>query len=343
MRDFQMEWHDNPHIWPEWGSSPRGPLIRCDGAHQGELMDSVIGPDVVTGKPMVYHIVRCELCIAIHAWPLPSTDDLAYFYRETFYQHDKPDYLERTERDSPWWEQCVWYPLLTQSMAALQCPLRDVRPLRYLDIGAGPAISLDVGAALGLQTYGIEPNKTVCDLAASRGHQMFHGPLETFHSEQRFHLITAYEVLEHQPEPEDFLLRCWELLAPGGILAIQVPNDFNPCQLEACQRFGLSRYWIAVPQHLLYWSPKTLQLQLRRAGFRLVDMRGTYPLERFMLDDSLMYIGNDTIGRQIHQRRMTFELEAIRAGRWNVVTDAYRENMQRRIGREILAIAQKEG
>lgn len=59
--DFQLAWHDNPHTYPEWGSSPRGPLIRCDAAHQGELMDSVIGPDVVTGKPMVYHVVRCEL------------------------------------------------------------------------------------------------------------------------------------------------------------------------------------------------------------------------------------------------------------------------------------------
>lgn len=61
MRDFQMAWHDNPYTYPEWGSTPRGPLIRCDGAHQGELMDSVIGPDVVTGKSMVYHVLRCEL------------------------------------------------------------------------------------------------------------------------------------------------------------------------------------------------------------------------------------------------------------------------------------------
>ena len=71
MLEFQMEHHFSTD-YGEWGSAPRGPLIRCDRAHQGELMDSVIGPDVTTGKPMVYHILRCELCIAIHAWPLPK-------------------------------------------------------------------------------------------------------------------------------------------------------------------------------------------------------------------------------------------------------------------------------
>ena len=40
---FQLSHHYDTAPYPDWGSSPRGPLIVCDMAHRGELMEAVVG------------------------------------------------------------------------------------------------------------------------------------------------------------------------------------------------------------------------------------------------------------------------------------------------------------
>ena len=335
--------------WPEWGGEqdtyyPWHVWTSPVGAHHaGYLLDTVIGPSLAEpGTQQVYEILRCESCIAIHATPLPSQNVLASYYKTAFYQQDKPDYLGRTERDRQWWEQCIWGPILQQCQRYLPDVPGERRDV--FDIGTGPAISLDVAARLGMGTYGLEPNAHIAALVESRGHTMYCETMETFTSgnggSKRWDIITAYEVLEHQAEPEDFLLRCYDMLKSGGILALCVPNDYSPIQCAARHTLGMAPWWVAPPQHLYYWTPKTLQLQVRRCGLAILDIRGTFPLDQALLDGD-NYLGNDALGRIVHGRRMLHELQMVRRGWWPQVEAEYRANMRQRIGREIVVIAQK--
>ena len=347
--DFQLAWHVGDD-WPEWGSRLRKPLVRFDGAHQGEWLDSIIGPDVVSGKPMVFHVVRCEICIGIHVWPLPNPATLAAYYQQIFYEQTKPEYLARYEADRPWWEQCVHDRILDTCRDHLRLDCPEEERVRLLDIGAGPGIAADCARRRGWDVLALEPSGTCTARLRARGHCVWAGPLETFppvrpqnesrRDPDRFHIVYAYEVLEHQPCPEDFVLRCHALLEPDGLLALCVPNDWNPLQLAACQQLGLPYYFLAPPQHLFYWTPKTLQLLLRRCGFVLVEARGTYPMERFLLSGA-NYVGNETLGRACHRRRMIAELDAVGAGRWPALEYDYRQNLAQRLGREIVCIARK--
>ncbi len=212
-----------------------------------------------------------------------------------------------------------------------------------LEIGAGPGIALDVAASYEWCTYAIEPSP-LCATRLETLHHVFHGTLEDFGASTHaryFTMLYLYEVLEHQPCPEAFLLQCYELLAPGGVMVICVPNDYSPVQFTACEKLHLLHYWLAPPQHLHYFSPKMLQLLVRRCGFSIVDMRGTYPLERFLLGGR-NYIGNDTIGREIHQIRMQDELFVLQSGLWPARERQYRRNMtEQRLGREIVCLVQK--
>ena len=339
--DFQMSWHSSDD-YPEWGSAPRYPLVCFDMAHQGEWMDSVIGPDVVTGTPMIYHIVRCELCIATHVWPLPSQDSLSRYYAERFYQEDKPDYVARYEADRKWWECCGHEPILEACTHHLRVGSPGKDQIRFLDIGAGPGIALDCAKRRGWGTWAVEPNQELSSRCAARGHVMMKGILEealptsacvdTLPWPAPWHVLYLYEVLEHQICPEEFLLRCYDLLAPGGVLAVVVPNDWNILQLEACKKLHLPHWFISPPQHLWMFTPKCLQLLLRRCGFDIVDARATFPLEKFLLEGR-WYVGNDVIGRACHQERMTYELEAVATGKWPQLEQTYRINMTKRIGR----------
>lgn len=347
--DFQLAHHDGSD-WPEWSSAPRKPLVEFCGAHKGEWMDSVIGPDAVTGAPMIYHVVRCELCIATHVFPLPDAEALAHYYAHTFYQHDKPAYVERYERDREWWTECVYKPIFAICNSVRHLPSDTTWP-RFLDIGAGPGIALDIAQRCGYDTMGIEPNAWLCEALINRGHYMRQGVIDQFTDAQLrvvgedrhvFDVIMAYEVLEHQPYPEEFLLRCYDLLEDGGLLIVAVPNDYNPLQLAACQQLHLSHYWLAPPQHLFYFTPKTLQLLLRRCGFTILTARATYPMERFLLDGR-NYVGNDELGRQCHAERMADELTAVHHGQWIQREQEYAANMTQRVGRELLFIARKNG
>ena len=350
---FERDWNQSGG-WPEWGADPpprpayekhyvTGPH---GDHHAGEVLDVVHGADVERpGETREYQILRCHPCCLIHAWPLPAPAALAAYYAREFYQRDKPDYVARYEQDRAWGEGCVHGPIL-------QACLRYAPQTKtMLDIGAGPGIALDVGKAFGLETFGIEPNPDLCMvLERDRGHKMMADSLETV-AERRLHhhgpplapwdLLYLYEVLEHQPNPEDFLLRCWDLLAAGGLLVVAVPNDYNSLQLAACARLGVQPYWLAPPQHLTMFTPKTLQLLLRRCGYAIVDTRATFPMEKFLFEDGRCYIGNNLIGRACHAERMAYELEAVRTGRWQQLEQEYRSNVALRIGRELVFIGIK--
>lgn len=336
--DYQLAWHVDRGSYPEWGSAPRGPLVELAMAHKGELMGSVIGMDPATGKDCVYHALRCELCIATHVFPLPSEPALTHWYATQFYEREKPGMIERYQRDALWWARCMHGPVLDTCFAALGCS-PGTRP-QILDVGAGPGLLLDEAKRRGWVTAAIEPSPLCCEMLALNGHAIHQGGVVDLPRGATYDVVTMWECLEHLPHPEEALLKVYDLLRPGGVVAVVVPNDWNPIQLEACAKLGLPHYWVAPPQHLFMWTPKTLQLQVRRAGFQIVDMRGTYPIDKFLLEGR-NYIGNDALGRACHSERMAYEMKMVGDGKWDELEASYRANLQKRIGREIVCIARK--
>lgn len=78
-----------------------------------------------------------------------------------------------------------------------------------------------------------------------------------------FDLITAWEVLEHLPDPRAVLAELRRLVAPDGQLRLSVPNAAG----DAARRFGPA--WIGwdVPRHLTHFTHATLADLLARAGW----------------------------------------------------------------------------
>lgn len=345
---FVMATHDSTD-WPEWGSAPHRPLVRFDMAHAGEWIESVIGEDVVENHKSLYHanrvynVVRCELCIMIHVWPLPSETDLATYYAQRFYQTVAIDEVAKHQRDRMWEERCVYGPLL--DACERHIPQLQSHP-RLFDIGAGCGIALETAAKRGWGSYGLEPDSALHAYLRQRGFVVEPGVL----AEQRVFakacspdVVLLHETLEHQSNPEAFLLDCYDCMKPGALLVISVPNDFNPLQLAACAKYALPYYWLVPPTHINYFTPKTLQLLVRRCGFKIVDLRGTYPLEQRMLEeDGQCYVKNFPLWRQYTDAKIAEELAAVRAGEWMRLEALYRENAQSRIGRSIVLIAEKQ-
>jgi SAM-dependent methyltransferase len=86
-----------------------------------------------------------------------------------------------------------------------------------------------------------------------------------------YQAVVCCDVLEHLADPGAAVARFGELLAPGGVLYVTVP-DAGSRLARAMGR----RWWGIVPMHLQYFSRSSMHLLLSRHGF---DVRfvGTHP------------------------------------------------------------------
>src|SRR6266540_4658903 len=102
---------------------------------------------------------------------------------------------------------------------------RDGQPVRYLDVGCSTGFVVEAAHARGWHATGIDLNPSAIEFGRSRGLDLRTVALE--HAEfaaGSFDAISLFDVLEHLLAPAATLRMCINLLAPGGILFLYVPN-----------------------------------------------------------------------------------------------------------------------
>ncbi len=123
-----------------------------------------------------------------------------------------------------------------------------------LDIGAGTGDFLKQATNKGWTIEGVEPNASARKLASQKGVSLAES-IEDFNGQQ-FDAVTLWHVLEHLPNLEESIKKIEDLIKPGGILIIAVPN-FKSYDAKHYQSF-----WAAfdVPRHLWHFSKKSMTL-----------------------------------------------------------------------------------
>jgi SAM-dependent methyltransferase len=139
-----------------------------------------------------------------------------------------------------------------------------------LDLGCGVGNFLAAARGAGFDVTGIELNHNAVRFAREHyGLRDLSAVLpEEFlatHPNEKFEVVTFFEVLEHQEDPRGFLNIAKECLADRGFLALSVPNR-NRWQkgFEALD---------FPPNHLTRWSPRALRNFLEQNGFEVLTMR----------------------------------------------------------------------
>ena len=74
--------------------------------------------------------------------------------------------------------------------------------------------------------------------------------------------FAAYHVLEHVYQPREFVRAARRLIAPGGVMHLQVPNF----SAWLSRMTGSLSAMIVFPQHVYFYSPASLAALLRREG-----------------------------------------------------------------------------
>jgi SAM-dependent methyltransferase len=147
---------------------------------------------------------------------------------------------------------------------------------RLLDVGAHAGRFIAVARRAGWQAEGLELNpKTAAFAAAATGAPVHQGNVHTFDADGAYDAVTLTDVLEHIPEPRVVLRRVARYLAPGGWIAVKVPN--GPAQrikerARAALRPGYRPTLADNLVHVNHFSPASLRRALEEEGFRTITV-----------------------------------------------------------------------
>ena len=273
--------------------------------------------------------------------PTPCLDEILRYYAEEFYSSDYPKLndsgIEVQLRDKE------FYDGQRSDLCANVAEIagRPLAGMEVLDIGCGWGQALLYFQSQGMAGYGFDPVPEAVAYAQKLGLCAVQAGMETmdvFHR-RRFDVVTLLNVLEHVADPVSVLGEIKErILKPSGILAIDVPNEFNAFQLCAQKVHELDPWWIAPPAHLNYFSAPTLKSLLAGAGYHVERMEASFPMEMFLLFGH-NYVRDGALGRQCHEQRMAFERNLRRQGCEKVLREFYRSLAELSLGRQIVAYA----
>jgi 2-polyprenyl-3-methyl-5-hydroxy-6-metoxy-1,4-benzoquinol methylase len=138
---------------------------------------------------------------------------------------------------------------------------------KIIDVGCGRGHFLKVAKERGWEVYGTEYSDQLVNHGNTLGVKMLKGDIEELNfGDIEFDVVTSFEVLEHTHRVRGQVMAYSRILRPGGALYLTTP-DFNSIIRF---RVGADYSIINYPEHLTYFTQKTLHKLLRKSGFSKV-------------------------------------------------------------------------
>ena len=135
-----------------------------------------------------------------------------------------------------------------------------------MDIGSGLGYFLKLAQTDGWDVTGVEPQESAAEYCRDYlGVNVRLGLLQDQNfAQESFDVVTLWDVLEHVHNPIDFLYACIELVAPGGLMVLAIPNASGwPARLFR----GQWRYVMFT--HLNYFTTDFINELLVERGLRV--------------------------------------------------------------------------
>lgn len=203
-----------------------------------------------------HQMVRCESCSLIQVYPKLDLDENLSRY-ESF---TDPDYEIESQ-----------YRIQNCNRILAHVSKFVSPPGHLLDVGCATGILLTQANLLGWTPEGIEPSRWAAKIGMSKGLNINVGTLSTVSIKKRFDVITCIDVIEHVDSPTELLIQMRKLLKPNGVLCIVTPNISAPIA-----RFLGEGWWHVRPDHIFYFTPKTLINVATKVGLSPI-LQTTYP------------------------------------------------------------------
>ena len=200
-------------------------------------------------------IYVCERCNIMFQYPMPSEEEIRLMYSSEYFSSWGEDReLEKTKKRD--FEE---YVKLVENYV-------EVGEKTLLDLGAAQGFLLEVAEQRGWMVTGVEMSKEVKPYNEEIRKKIIYGDfLNIDFSKNKFTAVTSISVFEHIREPIRFTEKVRNILKPGGIWLILVPN------VGSFQRKVLGKKWPHFNnEHLFYYNRDFFRYMAEKYDFELV-------------------------------------------------------------------------
>ena len=273
--------------------------------------------------------------------PTPSLQEINKFYAEEFYSGEYKKFNDSTlevQLEDQEYNEGIWSDMQVRISDILS---KKPEETTVLDIGCGWAQALLFLKRKGFLCYGFDPSPEAIKYGLEKGLKLKCAGLDKLivFKDMMFDVVILKNVLEHLQDPIKSLREIYSsVLKKGGLLIIDVPNEFNIFQIAGKELHNLPEWWVAPPGHLNYFNTHTLTNLLEGIGFQVKITESSFPLEMFLLFGEC-YVGNDVLGKQCHKKRVAFEMNLRKLGYSDKLQQFYQQLAQVNLGRQITTYA----
>lgn len=229
------------------------PCIICGSQESTLLFETFYKNHNYPGKFSLYKCNDCGLL-----FNSPRLED-----RELFHLYNDDYYFFQTRQDIEFKRVINVY---LRTIALIE---DKVKSRKVLEIGSAKGYLLAVLKSLNWEVLGIEITKVASEFANKKLEvPTFNGTLEDFlmsEHKKNFPVVLILDVIEHVPDPINFLKNVNKVVEDGGFIIIDTPNGYSK-NID-----HLNKKWDAFnPFHIYFFSSNILENLLVNMGYTIV-------------------------------------------------------------------------
>jgi len=279
--------------------------------------------DNVYNIPGIFQMKQCLNCGLVFLSPRPLESEIANLYPEEY----GPYHIGKSTKKYVKLKQVLKKLGLLQIARALidgrSAFIPKLPPgAKILEIGCSNGFFLESLKEHGWNLHGVEINDDAARYAREK--RKINVKTDTLESAQfasnYFDCVFAFMLIEHLSDPTHTLREIHRILKPGGYFV------FSTINID-CAEFKIFKhkwYPLSIPQHLYFFTPKTLDLYLQKTNMKLEKVfyqrnvkdigKSIYLVSRESKIRTVRKIGEffDKLGNRLVLRPITWLLSALK-------------------------------
>lgn len=216
----------------------------------------------------LYNLYRCCNCNVVYLYPRNTEDKFKINNtRYDFIDVEKAYFLKRNILENR--AKNTIYQVMKYSNCGT-----------ILDVGCSYGFYLNIFKQYGFKVEGIEITKKAINYVENNlGIKVYSGNFKNFNfNKKKYDIITLFDVIEHQTNPNYIIGKIYSLLTEKGIVVIQTPNyDSIIAKITRTKWF-----WLLLPQHQYLFNISSLKYLLEKNGFQILFIKTWDDFDEFI-------------------------------------------------------------
>ena len=135
--------------------------------------------------------------------------------------------------------------------------------------------------------FAIEPSKSMADKCRLNNIYVYETTIEKINiTNNKFDMITCFELFEHLYDPKFFLKKIYKLLNKNGIFYFTTLNGMG----FDIQMLGKLSNSIYPPYHINFFNPKSIEILLKKIGFDILSIETPGKLDLSIVENNLFLL-----------------------------------------------------